>query len=135
MVGPIRDYQHIITDTENNPTNDDFKDMTTNCDLLVIPAVPESVATDGGLTHTLALLRTLGKKTHRVPPKPCGEGLELHDKLTGESVPVSSAEIPRFSAFEKAAAKGMQASAVKDPRKANRAWEAYVAAGREVARG
>jgi cellulose biosynthesis protein BcsQ len=50
MVSHIRDYQHIIIDTEGNPTDDDFKDLASNCDLLVIPAVPESVATDG-LTH------------------------------------------------------------------------------------
>ena len=55
MVSHIRDYQHIIIDTEGNPTDDDFKDLASNCDLLVIPAVPESVATDG-LTHTLAKL-------------------------------------------------------------------------------
>ena len=74
MVSHIRDYQHIIIDTEGNPTDDDFKDLASNCDLLVIPAVPESVATDG-LTHTLAKLHSLGNKTHRVlltmvPPKP-----------------------------------------------------------------
>ena len=52
MISHIRNYTHVIIDTEGNPTDDDFKDLATNCELLVIPAVPESVATDG-LTHTL----------------------------------------------------------------------------------
>jgi cellulose biosynthesis protein BcsQ len=63
MVSHIRDYKHIIIDTEGNPSDDDFKDLAGNCDLLVIPAVPESVATDG-LTHTLSKLHHLGNKKH-----------------------------------------------------------------------
>lgn len=73
MVSHIRDYKHIIIDTEGNPTDDDFKDPPMNCDLLVVPAVPESVATDGP-THTIDKLRSLGNKRHKVlltmvPPK------------------------------------------------------------------
>jgi chromosome partitioning protein len=139
MVSHIRDYQHIIIDTEGNPTDDDFKDLAGNCDLLVIPAVPESVATDG-LTHTLAKLRNLGNKTHRVlltmvPPRPRTEGQQLRDMLNGEGIPVFAAEIPRLAAFEKAAAEGVPVYGVKDDRNAGRAWEAYEAAGREVTRG
>jgi chromosome partitioning protein len=139
MVSHIRDYQHIIIDTEGNPTDDDFKDLASNCDLLVIPAVPESVATDG-LTHTLAKLRSLGNKTHRVlltmvPPKPRTEGQQLRDMLTSESIPVFEAEIPRLAAFEKAAAEGLPVYGVKDDRNAARAWLAYEAAGKEITRG
>jgi chromosome partitioning protein len=65
MVSHIRDYQHIVIDTEGNPSDDDFRDLATNCDFLVVPAVPESVATDG-LTHTLAKLREVRAKRHRV---------------------------------------------------------------------
>jgi chromosome partitioning protein len=139
MVGHIRDYKHIIIDTEGNPTDDDFKDLASNCDLLVIPAVPESVATDG-LTHTLAKLRTLGNKTHRVlltmvPPKPRTEGQQLREMLVSEGIPVFTAEIPRLAAFEKAAAEGVPVSGVKDDRNAARAWNAYEAAGKEIING
>jgi chromosome partitioning protein len=48
-------FQHIIMDTEANPSIADFQEVAKGCDLLVIPAVPETVATDG-LTHTLAKL-------------------------------------------------------------------------------
>jgi chromosome partitioning protein len=139
MVGHIRDHQHVIIDTEGNPTDDDFKDLASNCDLLIVPAVPESVATDG-LTHTLAKLRNLGNKRHRVlltmvPPKPRTDGQQLRDMLTSEGIPVFSAEIPRLAAFEKAAAEGVPVYSVKDDRNAARAWEAYEAAGKEITRG
>jgi len=139
MVSHIRDYQHIIIDTEGNPTDDDFRDLAGNCDLLVVPAVPESVATDG-LTHTLAKLRSLGNKTHRVlltmvQPKPRTEGQQLREMLTSEEIPVFKAEIPRLAAFEKAAAEGVPVYGVKEDRNAARAWEAYEATGKEIAHG
>jgi chromosome partitioning protein len=139
MVSHIRDYQHIIIDTEGNPTDDDFKDLADNCDLLIIPAVPESVATDG-LTHTLAKLRSLGNKRHRVlltmvPPKPRTEGQQLREMLVSQAIPLFATEIPRLAAFEKAAAEGVPVYAVRDDRNAARAWEAYEAAGKQIAHG
>lgn len=139
MVSHIRDHQHIIIDTEGNPTDDDFKDLANNCDLLVIPAVPESVATDG-LTHTLAKLRSLGNTTHRVlltmvPPRPRTEGQQLRDMLIGEGIPVFTTEIPRLAAFEKAAAEGVPVYSIKDDRNASRAWSAYEEAGKEITHG
>ena len=139
MISHIRNYQHVIIDTEGNPTDDDFKDLAGNCDLLIIPAVPESVATDG-LTHTLAKLRSLGNTKHRVlltmvPPKPRTEGQQLRSMLIAEGIPVFTAEIPRLAAFEKAAAEGVPVYSVKDDRNATRAWNAYDAAGKEITRG
>jgi chromosome partitioning protein len=139
MVSHIRDHQHVIIDTEGNPSDDDFKDLATNCDLLVIPAVPESVATDG-LTHTLAKLRSLGNKAHRVlltmvPSKPRTDGQQLRDMLISQDIPVFTSEIPRLAAFEKAAAEGVPVYGVKDDRNAARAWSTYEAAGKEITRG
>ncbi|MCA7121222.1 MAG: ParA family protein [Acidibrevibacterium sp.] len=139
MVSHLRDYQHIIIDTEGNPTDDDFRDLAANCDLLVIPAVPESVANDG-LTHTLAKLHQLKNDRHRVlltmvPPKPRTEGQQLREMLRREGIPAFTAEIPRLAAFEKAAAEGVPVYSVRDDRNAGRAWDAYEAAGREIIRG
>lgn len=139
MVSHLRDYQHIIIDTEGNPTDDDFRDLAANCDLLVIPAVPESVANDG-LTHTLAKLHQLKNDRHRVlltmvPPKPRTEGQQLREMLRREGIPAFTAEIPRLAAFEKAAAEGVPVYSVRDDRNAGRAWNAYEAAGREIIRG
>ncbi len=138
MMKHIRDYTHVIIDTEGNPTDDDFKDLAENCDLLVIPAVPESVATDG-LTHTLAKLHDLKAQRYRVlltmvPPRPRTEGDLLRAMLVENDVPVFNAEIPRLAAFEKAAAEGIAVYGVKDERAA-RAWDAYEAAGKEILNG
>jgi chromosome partitioning protein len=138
MMKHIRDYTHVIIDTEGNPTDDDFKDLAENCDLLVIPAVPESVATDG-LTHTLAKLHDLKAQRYRVlltmvPPRPRTEGDLLRAMLVENDVPVFKAEIPRLAAFEKAAAEGIAVYGVKDERAA-RAWDAYEAAGKEILNG
>jgi chromosome partitioning protein len=139
MVNHIRSYQHVVIDTEGNPTDDDFKDLAENCDMLVIPAVPESVATDG-LTHTLAKLHILAHTRHRVlltmvPPKPRTDGQQLRDALVAQGVPLFVAEVPRLAVFEKAAAEGVPVHAVKGDRNGMRAWEAYEAAGREMVDG
>jgi chromosome partitioning protein len=139
MVSHIRDFQHIVIDTEGNPSDDDFKDLAGNCDFLVIPAVPESVATDG-LTLTLAKLHELKNENYRVlltmvPPRPRTEGQQLRDMLTEQKIPVFKSEIPRLAAFEKAAADGLPVYGVKDDRNAARAWKAYEAAGKEILNG
>jgi chromosome partitioning protein len=139
MVSHIRDYQHIVIDTEGNPTDDDFRDLAANCDSLVIPAVPESVATDG-LTLTLTKLHEMQHAPYRVlltmvPPKPRTEGQQLREMLTEQGISVFQTEIPRLAAFEKAAAEGIAVYDVKNDRNAARAWEAYEAAGKEMIDG
>jgi chromosome partitioning protein len=139
MVNHIREHEHVVIDTEGNPSDDDFEDLAANCDFLVVPAVPESVATDG-LTLTLAKLHDLKNKKYRVlltmvPPKPRTEGQQLRDMLMEQGIPVFQSEIPRLAAFEKAAADGLPVYAVKDDRNAIRAWEAYESVGKEIANG
>ena len=70
-----------------------------------------------------------------VPPKPRTEGQQLREMLTEAKVPVFTAEIPRLAAFEKAAAEGVPVYGVKDDRNAQRAWDSYEAAGKEIANG
>jgi chromosome partitioning protein len=139
MVNHIREHVHVVIDTEGNPSDDDFKDLANNCDLLVIPAVPESVATDG-LTLTLSKLQALKNERYRVlltmvPPKPRTEGQQLREMLEEQNIPLFKAEIPRLAAFEKAAADGLPVSSVKDDRNAARAWKAYEAIGKEIMNG
>jgi chromosome partitioning protein len=138
MVNHIRDYTHVVIDTEGNLSNDDFKDLAENCDLLVIPAVPETAATDG-LTETLAMLHKLGINRHKVlitmaPPKPSTDAQQLREMLNSQKIPVFQTEIPRTKAFDKAAAEGIPVCDVKGER-AERAWAAYEAAGKEIMNG
>ncbi len=129
---------HIIIDTEANPSNTDFRQVAEGCDLLVIPAVPETTATDG-LTYTLAKLYEIGNDRYRVlltkvPPKPRTDGAQLRAMLVQNNIPVFTAEIPNLVAFDKASAEGVPVYAVDDIR-AKRAWEAYESAGKEIAHG
>ena len=132
-------YTHIVIDTEGNPSDDDFRDAAKGSDALVIPAVPESVATDG-LIHTLSKLQDLGNDSYRVlltmvPPKPRTEGVVLREMLVEQGIPVFKAEIPRLAAFEKAAADGIPVSAVQNDRNAARAWAAYESVAKELMNG
>jgi chromosome partitioning protein len=128
-------FTHIVIDTEGNPSDDDFTDIARDSDLLVIPAVPETVATDG-LHHTLEKLRDLNNDRYRVlmtmvPPKPRTDGEQLRAMLNEQEISVFEAEIPRLVAFEKAAAAGVPVYGVQDDRAA-RAWDAYESAGKEI---
>jgi chromosome partitioning protein len=131
-------FQHVIMDTEANPAMADFQAVATGCDLLVIPAVPETVATDG-LTHTLAKLQELGSDQYRVlltmvHPSRRTEAEQLRAALLQHAIPVFRAEIPRLAAFDKAAAAGLPVYAAHDSRAA-RAWAAYEAVGKEIGDG
>lgn len=132
-------FTHIVIDTEGNPSDDDFRDAAKGSDALVIPAVPESVATDG-LIHTLAKLQDLGNQNYRVlltmvPPKPRTESKVLREMLVEQEIPVFQTEIPRLAAFEKAAAEGVPVSGVVNDRNAARAWAAYEAMAKELMHG
>lgn len=134
----LRDYVHVVIDTEGNPTDEDFRELAEGCDLMVIPAEPETVATDG-LVHTLEKLQALGVDRYKVlltkvPPPPRTEGRQLREMLVSEGFPVFAAEIPRLAAFEKAAAAGVAVCDIREER-AERAWKAYAAVGKEITNG
>jgi len=132
----IRDYKHVVIDTEANPSDEDFKDAAQGCDLLIIPAEPETTATDG-LTYTLTKLREMKHNRYKVlltkvPPPPQTEGAQLRASLKQAGIPLFKAEIPLLVAFRKASAEGITAGAVKSDRNARRAWLAYTRVGREI---
>jgi chromosome partitioning protein len=130
-----RDFVHTVIDTGQRPKQVDLKALSEGCDMLVIPAVPASLDTDG-LVLTLQALHELGASRYRVlltkvPPPPEPEGAQLRAELTAQKIPLFAVDIPRLKAFEKAAAAGVPVSEVDDAR-AKRAWDAYVAAGKEL---
>lgn len=130
-----RNYMHTVIDTGQRPSQVDLKALSEGCDLLVIPAVPASLDTDG-LVLTLQALAAMQATRFRVlltkaPPAPETEAIQLRADLTAEGIPLFGMDIPRLKAFEKAAAAGVIVQEADDPR-AKRAWEAYAAAGREV---
>jgi chromosome partitioning protein len=86
--------------------------------------IPESVYDIGSDRYRVLLTK--------VPPPPEPDGPQLRAALSAQGVPLFAADIPRLKAFEKAAAAGVPISEVDD-RRAERGWEAYKAAGKELA--
>lgn len=135
----VKDYTHIIIDTEANPSDDDFKEAAEGCDLLIIPAEPETTAKDG-LVYTLARLRAIGHKHHhvlltKVPPLPQTEGQQLRGALLADNIPVFEAEVSFLVAFKKASAGGTTVDQLKADGNARRAWIAYRSVGEEITDG
>ena len=133
-----RDYTHTVIDTGQRPKQADLQALSDGCDVLVIPAAPASLDTDG-LVLMLQALQGIGATNYRVlltkvPPPPESDGRELRTALAAQGIPLFAVEIPRLKAFEKAAAFGVPVYAVKDVR-AKRGWEAYEAAGKELFNG
>jgi chromosome partitioning protein len=120
-----RDFTHTVIDTGQRPKQADLKALSEGCDLLVIPAVPASLDTDG-LVLMLQSLRDIGTGNYKVlltkvPPPPESDGWELRGELTAQGIPLFAVDIPRLKAFEKAAAAGVPVYGVKDVR-AIRGW-------------
>jgi chromosome partitioning protein len=126
-------YTHIIFDTEGSIDDQGLREMATGCDLLVVPAVPETSATDG-LIYTLDRLkgthnfRVLLNRVKHNRPK---EAVDLRAALMGMPVPVFITEIPDLVAFDKASSQGVPVATVNEER-ARRAWDAFEALGKEI---
>ena len=130
-----RHYEHVVIDTGQHPHQSDLKLLSEGCDLLIVPAVPASLDTDG-LVLTIQALHRIGADRYKilltkVPPPPEPEGRHLRDEIVSQGLPLFAVDIPRLKAFEKAAAAGLTVNMTDDPR-AGRAWAAYVAAGKEL---
>ena len=130
-----RNYEHTVIDTGQRPKQVDLKALSEGCDLLVIPAVPATLDTDG-LVLTLQILQQIGAERYKVlltkvPPAPEPEGPQLRAELIAQKIPIFAVDIPRLKAFEKAAAAGLTVDQVDDAR-AGRAWDAYASAGKEL---
>ena len=126
---------HVVIDTEARPGPHDFKALAEGCDLLVIPAAPDPLDTHA-LMLTLKELRKMDTVNFRVlvVKVPTGEkeAEELRAQLIAADVPVFTAEIPLLKAFKRAVAQGVPVCAVQGDPYAERAWDAYEAAGREI---
>jgi chromosome partitioning protein len=136
-----REYAHIVIDTGQRPSADDLQAALEGCDLLVVPAVPSALDTDG-LGQTIRALQaiTAGRQDGlarfrilltKVAPDASREAAELRELLSTIEAPVFMTSIPRLKAFEKAAGAGIVVDRVDD-RNAARAWTAYEQVGKEL---
>lgn len=136
-----QNYEHIVVDTGQDPSDNDLKELAASCDLLIIPVPPARLDSDGtGLT--IATLRSLSIENYRillnkVPPPNEPEGAALRAALVEEAVPLFTAGVPRLKVFDKAAVQGAfvgdpAAFSHDDRGSASRAWTAYLSVTQEI---
>lgn len=134
MAKYIRDFEHIVIDTQARPTKEDLAELSDSCDLLILPTTPKALDLDA-LLRTVDTLQSL-KANFKVlltiiPPKPSQAGKEAREMLVEEKVPVFKADIRRLVAFERAPLQGVIVKDYDDPR-SDVAWAGYNALGKEI---
>lgn len=127
-------FDHVVVDTRGHPKSKTLREYGENADLVVVPTTPSVLS----LVSLEQFLGELGGMPLRVlvtlvPPFPSLDGLRTLTHLRSHKLPHFKTSIHRFAAYEKAALAGTTVDKVADPR-AERAWEEYVAAGRELNR-
>lgn len=133
-----RDFNHVVVDMGQRPSSDDLRKASEGCDLLVIPAVPAPLDTDG-LIQTVVALQDIGCTTYsvlicRVAPHDQKDAADLRTNLTKLGAPVFATEVPALKVFPKASGYGTTVDRVED-RNAARAWAAYSAVGEAIIHG
>ena len=131
----VREYQHVVIDTQARPEEEDLKALAEGCELLVIPTTPDALALEA-LMLTVNVLQQLGTENYRIllsiiPPRPSRDGEEARSTLGQARVPLFQTGIRRLVAFQKAALAGVPVYAVRDPR-AQLAWTDYRIVGEEI---
>lgn len=137
--GPVyaRKYEHLIIDTQARPTPQDLKDLAEGCDLLIIPATPDTLSLDA-LMLTIGELQKLDAERYRVllnivPPEPIKEGRIAREALEDAGVPLFNHSIRRLMAFQRAVELGMTVDKLRDER-ATVGWKDYEMIGQEIER-
>ncbi len=130
-------YTHIVIDKGQRPTMDDLKTYAgfEADELLIVPTVPAPCDVDG-LMRMVATLQEMGAKHYRVlltrvPVDAAKDATALREALVEMGVPIFQTQIPRLKTFERAAGEGTVAKHIND-KTSERAWKAYVDAGKEI---
>lgn len=130
----IRNFEHIVIDTQARPEQKDLEALADGCDLLILPTTPKALDLDA-LLRTVDVLSQLGASFKVlltiVPPAPSRSGAEARKLLVEAKLPVFSSEIKRLVAFERAPLKGVVVKDYDDPR-SQIAWEGYENVGKEI---
>jgi chromosome partitioning protein len=134
MAKYIRNFEHIIIDTQARPTKEDLEELADSCDLLVLPTTPKALDLDA-LLRTIDTLKNMQANFQVlltiVPPAPSQSGKDAKELLRAEGIPTFDAEIRRLVAFERAPLEGVIVKDYADPR-AEIAWAGYEELGKEI---
>jgi chromosome partitioning protein len=134
-VKAVRDFTHVVIDTQARPSDDDLQTLIAGCDMLVIPTTPDALSL-GALIQMLAALKTYQGEAYKIlltvtPPLPSKDAEEAREQLTEAGLPLFKSQIRRYAAYKKAALEGITVDNTHDP-KAKTAWQDYLAVGKEI---
>lgn len=129
----VKEYEHIVIDTQARPSPEDLKDLAEGCDLMMLPTAPRGLDLDA-LMQTVEIVKPLGARFRilltMVPPQ--GKAAqEARESLEELELPVFKAEIKRLVAFERAPLMGVSVREYPDPRAVD-AWKYYEKLGEEI---
>ncbi|MCA2619484.1 MAG: ParA family protein [Microcystis aeruginosa Ma_QC_Ch_20071001_S25] len=131
--GLVKQYTHIIVDTQARPEPDELKDLAQGSDLLILPTTPNHLDIDVTI-KAVELLSTM-TDNYRVlltqVDSRTKTGREARKALEEAKLPLFKREIPRLVAFERAAEKAVIVKDYPDPR-SNFGWLCYQAVGKEI---
>jgi len=134
MAKYIRQFEHIVIDTQARPTKEDLQELADSCELLILPTTPKGLDLDA-LLRTVDVLQQMNANFKVlltiIPPAPSQAGKEAREMLQAENIPVFQAEIKRLVAFERAPLEGVIVRDYPDPR-AEAAWAGYEELGKEI---
>ncbi|GEM87460.1 ParA family protein [Meiothermus granaticius] len=125
-------YSHVVIDTRGHPKGKTLREYGDKADRVIIPTTPGALS----LVSLEQFLKELGDLPVKalvtmVPPFPSLDGLRTLNYLRAKRIPHFRTVIRRLAAYEKAVVAGSVVQQVHDPR-AERAWEDYLAVGREL---
>jgi chromosome partitioning protein len=126
MAKYIRQFEHIVIDTQARPTKEDLQELADSCELLILPTTPKGLDLDA-LLRTVDVLQQMNANFKVlltiIPPAPSQAGKEAREMF--------QAEIKRLVAFERAPLEGVIVRDYPDPR-AEAAWAGYEELGKEI---
>jgi chromosome partitioning protein len=134
MAKHIRNYEHVVIDTQARPQKEDLKELAESCDLLILPTTPRGLDLDA-LLKTAETLKAFAANFKvlltMIPPAPNKDGVEAREHLVQEEVPIFIAGIKKLTAFERAPLLGVVVAEYRD-RRSGIAARGYEDLGKEI---
>ena len=129
----IKNFTHIIIDTQARPEPDELKDLAQGSDLVILPTTPNPLDLDSTFKAT-ELLEPL-KVNYRVLLTKVDSrttiGRDAREFMKEKNFPTFKTDIPLLVAFQRAPSLGVTVKDCPDPR-ANIGWSRYRAVGKEI---
>lgn len=134
----VKNNKHIVFDTKARPENEDLEDLVRECDLVILPTIPNGLALDGlfktgeaikSLSQVQATVRVL--LTQVRGERAAIEARELIEQL---GLQTFKAQIPKLVVFERSFEQGLLVEECRDE-KARAAWDSYMRLAKEILHG